>query len=206
VWIALAWSARRSRRAVLELGIGAAVVVGVGYAFAGAGAIRQLNRASRLVSLATPWRPIANITDPVLGHGASRHLIGLLALVVFVVVVVALRRLNPEIRSGSPAALALALSLGYVLAAPYSLPWYDAVPWVLLPLLAASWVDILLLAHTAVLSLAYIPGRAAARLPDGVHDVAFGMRDVVAPALLALLLVALAVASAVHARRPAGLA
>jgi hypothetical protein len=206
VWLALAWSARRSRRSVVELAIGAAAVAGTGYAIAGTGALHQLSRASHLVSLGTPWRPVADLTDPAFGHGASRQLIGVLALVLFVAVVVALKRINPEIRAGSPTAVALALSLGYVLSAPYSLPWYDAVPWVLLPLLAASRLDALLVAHTGVLSLAYIPGRAAVQLHGAMHAVAFGMRDVVSPTLLAIILISLAVASARHAMRPAYLA
>jgi hypothetical protein len=190
----------------VELVVGGAVVSGVGYAIAGRGALRQLSRASRQVSLATPWRPVADLTDPAFGHGASRHLIGAFAFVLFLAVVFALRRLNPEIGSGSPVGLALAFSLGYVLCAPYALPWYDAVPWVLIPLLAASWVDLLLLAHTTVLSLAYLPGRAAVPLHGAMHTVAFGMRDVVSPALLIVLLLSLAVASMRHARRPARLA
>jgi hypothetical protein len=202
VWVALAFSARRSRRAVVELAVGALVVAGTGYAIAGAGSFRELSRASRLVSLATPWRPVADLTDPALGTGASRHLIGALALLLFVAVVAVLARLNPEVRSGAPAALALALSLGYVLCAPYSLPWYDAVPWVLLPLLAASWLDALLLAHTGVLSLAYIPGRAAVPLHGAMHTLAFGMRDVVSPILLTAVLLAIAVA-ATRRRSPA---
>lgn len=206
VWLALAVSARRSRRSVVELAIGAIAVAGIGYVIAGIGALRQLGHASHMVSLATPWRPISDLTDPAFGNGASRQLIGILALVLFVVVVVALKSLNPEIRSGSPAALALALSLAYVLSAPYSLPWYDAVPWVVIPLLLASRLDALLLAHTAVLSLAYIPGRAAVKLHGAMHTVAFGMRDVVSPLILATLLVVLAIASTRHADRPAHLA
>jgi hypothetical protein len=66
---------------------------------------------------------------------------------------------------------------------------------VLLPLMAASWLDILLLAHTTVLTLAYLPGRAAFHLSGWTHTVAFGMRDVVGPVLLTALLVTLAVAS-----------
>jgi hypothetical protein len=205
VWIAFAWSARRSRRAVIELAIGAVAVAGTGYAIAGIGALRQLSHASHLVSLGTPWRPVADLSDPVFGHGASRQIIGVLAIVLFVAVVAALKRLNPEIRSGSPAAVALALSLGYVLAAPYSLPWYDAVPWVLIPLLLASRLDALLIAHTAILSLAYIPGRAAVVLHGAMHTVAFGMRDVVSPALITAILLVLAVASTRHADRPAHL-
>jgi hypothetical protein len=206
VWLALMWAARRSKRAMLELTIGAAAIAGTGYAVAGTAAFRQLSRASRLVSLATPWRPIADLTDPALGHGASRHLIGVLALILFAGILLALRRANPEIHAGSPVAVAFALSFGYVLSAPYSLPWYDAVPWVLLPLLAATRIDALLLAHTGVLSLAYIPGRAAYQLHGATHTVAFGMRDVISPIILFVLLAALAVASTRHAWRPADLA
>jgi hypothetical protein len=205
VLLALVWAARRSRRAVVELVIGAAVVAGTGYAIAGRGALRQLSRASRLISLGTPWRPVARLTDPALGHGASRHVIGILALVLFAAVVVALKRANPEVRAGSPVAVAFALSFGYVISAPYALPWYDAVPWVLLPLLAASRLDALLVVHTGVLSLAYIPGRAAYQLHGAMHTVAFGMRDVISPILLTAVLIVLAIASMRHAQRPAGL-
>jgi hypothetical protein len=205
VWVALIWAARRSRRSVVELTVGAVAVAGTGYAVAGTAALRQLSHASHMVSLATPWRPLADLTDPAFGHGASRQLIGALAIVLFVAVILALNRVNADVRSGSPAAMALALTLAYVLSAPYSLPWYDAVPWVLIPLLAASWVDALLVIHTGVLSLAYIPGRAAVSLTGTMHALAFGMRDVVSPALLIALLLVLAVASTRHAARPARL-
>ena len=56
------------------------------------------------------------------------------------------------------------MTTAYVLAAPYALPWYDALPWALLPLVATSWRSWLLLAHTTVLSLAYLPGRDAVHL------------------------------------------
>jgi hypothetical protein len=181
VWLALTWSARRSRRAVVELTLGALVVAGTGYGIAGTAVFRQLHRASGLVSLGTPWRPVANL-------GLSRGLVGAAALVLLAIIVAALRRLHPEIRSGTPAGLALALTLGYTLAAPYSLPWYDAVPWVLLPLIAASRLDLVLLAHTTVLSLAYIPGRAAVKLTGVEHALTWGMRTDASPALLTALL------------------
>lgn len=206
VWLALVWAGRRSRRAVVELVIGAGAVAGVSYAVAGPDAFHQLSRASKLVSLATPWRPVADALNPLLGHGATRQLVDVLALVLFVVLVRALVRSHPEIRSGTPAGLAFAFVAGYVLSAPYALPWYDATPWTLLALLAASRLDGILLAHTTVLSLAYIPGRAAFKLPGALHTLAFGMRDVVAPALLLSVLVVLTVASRRHASRPGVLA
>jgi hypothetical protein len=206
VWLALVWAGRRSRRAVVELTIAAAVVAGTGYAVAGDSARHQLGRASRLVSLGTPWRPVADALEPALGHRAARELLGVLALVLLVFIAVTLARGHPDVRAGTPAGLAFAFTAAYVVSAPYALPWYDAVPWVLLPLLVASRLDGLLLAHTAVLSLAYIPGRAAVRLHGALHTVAFGMRDVCSPILLLAILVVLTVASRRHALRPAVLA
>lgn len=206
VWLALVWAGRRSRRAVVELTVGAGAVAGVSYAVAGPDAFHQLSRASKLVSLATPWRPVADALNPLLGHGATRQLVDVLALVLLVVLVRALVRSHPEIRSGTPAGLAFAFVAAYVLSAPYALPWYDAAPWVLLALLATSRLDGILLAHTTVLSLAYIPGRAAFQLPGGLHTLAFGMRQVVSPVLLLLVLLVLTLASRRHAARPGLLA
>jgi hypothetical protein len=205
VWLALIWAYRRSQRSVIEIVAGGIVVAGTGYAIAGRGVFQQLSRASHLVSLGTPWRPIANLTDPALGHGTSRHLIGALALVLFVAIVIALRRVNAELRTDSPAALAFVLTFAYVLAAPYALPWYDAIPWVVLPLLAASRVDGILVAYSGILSLAYIPGRAAYVLHGWLHSVAFGMRELVSPILLAVILLGLALASTQSTARPARL-
>src|SRR5205823_14400664 len=142
---------------------GAAVVVVPGYVVAGTGAFRQLSRASHLVSFATPWRLLVDAADP------PRPLIGALSLVVFVQLVLALRRHRGNAESA--VALAALLTLAYVLAAAYALPWYDALPWALLAATAASWRDWVLLAHTTVLSLAYLPGRAAAHLAGALHTI-----------------------------------
>jgi hypothetical protein len=96
--------------------------------------------------------------------------------------------------------VAVAVTTAYVLAAPYALPWYDALPWALLPLIAASWRDWVLLAHTGVLSLAYLPGRDAVRLHGALRELTDATRSVVAPILLLGLLVAVAVLAQ---RRPA---
>jgi hypothetical protein len=91
--------------------------------------------------------------------------------------------------SATTTAVAAAVTIGYVLAAPYALPWYDVLPWALLPLAMASWRDWVLLAHTTVLTLAYIPGRDAVRLDGALHTATAVMRDGVAPALLTALVV-----------------
>lgn len=193
VGIALLWAARRSRRALAAVALGAIAVAGTGYAVAGSAALHQLSRASRMVSFATPWRPLTDLTDPALGHGASRRLIGALVAVVFVILVARLARLHPEARAGNPTAVAAVLMVSYLLASAYLLPWYDAAGWALLALMAASRLDGILLAHTSVLSLAYIPGRAAVTLHGALHTVTTGMRSSVSPTLLGILLLAVVV-------------
>src|SRR5205814_1392286 len=104
---------------------------------------------------------------------AGAHLDVLVAALALAAVISARRRpvaallavLIARTRAGTTVPLvALAVTMAYVLAAPYALPWYDALPWALLPLVAVSWRSWLLLAHTTVLSLAYLPGRDAVHL------------------------------------------
>src|SRR3954452_16866365 len=180
VLLALAWVRRSSRRDVALLLVGAAVVAIPGYAVAGRGAFEQLSRASRLVSLATPWRLLVDAASP------PRRLVGLLAFVLFLLLVVALARTGPPPRTA--AAVAAVLTVAYVLAAPYALPWYDVLPWAVISLAAASWRDWLLVVHTLVLSLSYLPGRAAAILHGALHTITWDMRTDVAPLLLLVVL------------------
>ena len=74
---------------------------------------------------------------------------------------------------------AVVLGAAYVLAAPYSLPWYDAIAWAPLAL-ATTGLDALLLVRLVVLALAYVPGRVAGMSPQ-VHDLTLGYRREVAP-------------------------
>jgi alpha-1,6-mannosyltransferase len=180
ILLALMWVRRVSRRDLALLVAGAAVVAIPGYAIAGRGAFEQLSRASRLVSLATPWRLLVDVAGP------PRRLVGVLAFVLFVLLVAALARVGPPPRTA--AAVAGVLTVAYVLAAPYALPWYDVLPWAVLSLAAASWRDWLLLGHTTVLSLSYLPGRAAAVIHGALHAVTWHMRTGVAPWLLLALL------------------
>ena len=194
VWLALAWPVRRQPRALALLVAAAAVVVAPAYALAGPDAVRQLGRAGRRISRATPWRPLLD------GAHLPRALVlGLALLVAAALVVVLMRGQN----TNDPAPLAVALTTAYVVAAAYALPWYDALPWALLGLVAASWRDWLMLAHTTVLSLAYLPGRDVA-LPRALADLTRVVRSDVSPAVLAVLVVGAAVVSLRSASRSAG--
>jgi alpha-1,6-mannosyltransferase len=198
VWLAIAWPARRSLRRLALLALPAGAVVVAAYAVVGTPAVRQLGRAGRRVSHGTPWRPVLDHLH------TPRGVISALALVVAAVLAVVIARR----RGGTSVPLvAVAVTMAYVLAAPYALPWYDALPWALLPLVAASWRDWPLLAHTTVLSLAYLPGRDAVALHGVLQQLTSGMRSVLAPVLLTVLLAAVVVVGRSAASRreaPAG--
>jgi len=178
VWLAIAWPVRRDPRQLAKLAAGAAVVVVAAYALTGTAAIRALQRAGRRVSHGTPWRFVLDVLHTPRGVIAALALLAAAALTVLIA----------RARAGTTVPLvALAVTMAYVLAAPYALPWYDALPWALLPLVAISWRDWLLLAHTAVLSLAYLPGRDAVHLHGALRLLTSGMRSTIAPVLLTAL-------------------
>ena len=94
--------------------------------------------------------------------------------------------------AAAPAGLAgraaLAFALAWLLAWPYVLPWYDALAWSLLPLVAASSLDGLLLARTAALAFGYLPARVAGVvMPAGLGWLQSVVRTGVTPAVLAVV-------------------
>jgi hypothetical protein len=191
VWIAFAWAARRDLRRLVALTAAIAAVVIPAYAAVGTPALHQLSRAGRRVSHATPWRAVLD------GTHAPRSVIGALALVLAAALTILIARR----RGGTTIPLlAVAVTSAYVFAAPYALPWYDALPWALLPLVAASWRDWVLLVHTTALSLAYVPGRDAVALHGTLHTLTDGMRSTLAPVLLVCVVVVVVAVG----RRPAG--
>jgi len=188
------WSLRRTPRRAAAFFGGAAVVLGVGYGVAGPHALDQARAASRFVSRATPWRPLATLLDHAWGRSSAREFIGVMAILIGIGLVVLLARTVPK-HAPSAVRTALVLVLAYVLVTPYALPWYDGLAWALIVLVPASLFDLVLLAHTTALSLAYIPGRDVA-LPHRLDSVTSVLRDTFAPTVLGLL-IAVAVALAV---------
>ena len=121
-------------RGVAALGVaGTAVVLVPAAVSAGPHQLDQLLRARRFVSLATPWRPLVDgLTGP-LPNAVVRTGVGLLTPLAVAVVAVLLARALPPGRGfgvvPDAARAAVVLGAAYVLAAPYSLPWYDALAW-----------------------------------------------------------------------------
>jgi alpha-1,6-mannosyltransferase len=208
VGVALGWPLRRRPRLSLfragAFTLGAAVVLVPGYLLAGHHAFDQLRHASGFVSFADPWRIVTHPLELLLGHGAARDVVRVLAWIAFAVMALLLKhglpgkgRLPVAGRHGGPEAAArsaLVLVLAWLLTAPYVLPWYAVVAWALLAALPASGYDRVLTIWTATLAIAYLPGRQLP-LSRGLHDTLTVWKSGLAPVVLLGVAVAAAVLS-----------
>lgn len=187
----LAADRRRSWRAVATAGVAGAGLYAVS---GGVDAVRPVLDARSRVSGGTPWRWAASALETVFPQGAARALVGVGVLVLFCALCLVLRRDLP----GPPGLIrtTAVLWLAYLFAAGYQLAWYDSVGFVLLALLPArSRWDVLLVLHTTVLTVAYLPGRVVV-LPDSLDAVLPLLRSGLCPAVLLVLWI-------VALRRPA---
>jgi hypothetical protein len=194
------WAVSQSlRRAAALLGA-ALLTVAVAYALAPAHSLGQVRHASKFVGPTSPWRAVASSLDNVLTWHAARTIVGALAALAALGVAVVLYRgrlpaVGDGLRGRAGAAVGV-LALAWLLTGTYVLPWYDALGWAALCLAAASAADLLLLAHTAVLTIAFIPGRDMSLGP-----VTTGVRQAWHSGVTPLLLLTVAVVAVVVARR-----
>jgi alpha-1,6-mannosyltransferase len=191
------WARRHSWRDVVTVASGAAVVLAVAYATVGSHALRRTLQAGQLASWATPWRGAISLLDHTVGRPGSRTVMSFVAAAVAVAFAVALLRRERIPRAvpadhlsatRSAATAGFACYFGYLLAAPYALPWYDAPAWGLLVLMAPGAYDLLLAARTTALAAAYVT-HDEAQLPAGVHHLVVALRNVVSPIVLTAVLV-----------------
>ncbi|NKZ04942.1 DUF2029 domain-containing protein [Actinomadura latina] len=192
-----AWALLRERRwrslgRLAALAAGGAAVTVISYVLAGPHALDQVREASNMVSFATPW----HLLDESLGRGSQRDIIKMGAMLLGLALFLLLVRALPRVDAEEHQRFAVAFVLAWLLVAPYALPWYDGFGWALLALLPWTRIDWILLAHTAALSLAYLPARAPARirLPDDLEWLFTVVRPTVIPWTLLAILTALVAA------------
>ena len=207
------YRARGRRLLAIEGGLAAgfAVVAGTALAVGGGAGFHQTVQASSMVSIGSPWRVIRTLLHLALHESTADDIVKAAAAGLAVLLAVLLWRGLPFMRKGPPgraessgagipaerarlvelaARGALALSLAWLLAWPYVLPWYDGLAWALLPLIAVSGLDWLLLARTAALAVGYLPARAAGVvIPPGLGWLQSVVRTGVTPAILAIVVV-----------------
>jgi hypothetical protein len=179
---------RRLLPPLAALAAGFAATAGAAIAVGGPAMLGQLSRQSDMVSIGSPWRVIRTLIHLVVGGTAATDLVKAGALALAVVLAVLLVRGLPDAPAG--VGVVFAVVLAWLFAWPYVLPWYDALAWALLPLVAVSpateaagW---LLLARTTALGFGYLPARqAGAALPGGLSWLQPVVRHGVTPAILA---------------------
>ena len=197
VVVGVLWARRHSWREVATVLGGVAAVLAAGYATVGWHALGRTLQAGKLASWATPWRLGISVLDHTVGRPESRTVMSVIAAGVAIALAAALlrrERIPREVPADRLAATRSAATagfvcyLGYLLAAPYALPWYDAPAWGLLVLMAPSAYDLLLTARTTALAAAYVT-HDDPHLPSRVHAVVVALRNVVSPLVLTVVLV-----------------
>ncbi|MDQ1681761.1 MAG: alpha,6-mannosyltransferase, partial [Frankiaceae bacterium] len=189
VAVGLAVALWRRWRSLVALAIGIAAAVIPAYLLAGPHVFDQADTASSFVAHANVWQPIALLAG---GPGWRRVVTGLAWCAVVALAVVLLRRQRAfaaaegdvAVRAASAIAAVLA---AYLLMSAYVLPWYDAPLWAMLALLPASALDRVLLVHTGILAVAYLPGNSVALTSPAVRGAQFVVQRIVAPPVLAVL-------------------
>ena len=208
VGLGLLWALRRRPAALVALCAAAAAVLAAAYVPHLPEAFQQTSANGGFVSSASPWRWVRGLVDLALTGSATRHVVTAASwALVAVVAVLLLRRLRAEgpaadagaadvggARCREAAAAVVAVTLAWVVAGAYTLPWYDAVSWAPVALLAGSTLDVLLLVRTGVVCLAYVATRQVP-VAEGTGPVtgwiADRVRDTVSPVVHIGLVVAL---------------
>ena len=208
--VALTWALRRGGRQLLAL-VAAGTVTGL--VLLGPFVpeiVAPLQQASRYVARVSVWHFVDAPLHTLLPEAAAATLLAALAWLLTAAVV---WRLSPVLpRRPAPGGgrtvrddaiwTAALVSTAWLLCTPYALPWYDVIAWAPLLLVPASGVDLLLLARTATVSVAYVPG-VVAHPPGAIGAVISKVGGVLAPLVSwALVLLALLLPDRLRPRPP----
>ncbi|WP_157728264.1 glycosyltransferase 87 family protein [Actinopolymorpha singaporensis] len=205
--LALLWALRRSPRAAAALCAGSLLTLVGTYVFAGPHVFDRVLAAPSFVSSGTPWRLLFGpLYLFVLPMPAARAVIAVASAVTTVLLAALLWRAVPTavhapVEGGTdttadptadptPEAVRVAavLCLAWVFTTQYSLPWYDLLAWAPLAGLVAGRLDSMVLARTAMMAAAYVPGRVV-DLPAVVGFVTDRIRDTATPLVQIAILV-----------------
>jgi hypothetical protein len=150
VGLGVAWAVRRSPRALLALGAGAAAVLASAYGVAGDQGIAALTQRSRSPAWNTPWQFLTLLAGPLPPWLSWASLVPAAAVAVLLL----------RVRPGSPAWLrpALAICLAWVITTPVYYPWYEALVFPLVALCPPTRLDWVQLARALVATIGALPG------------------------------------------------
>jgi hypothetical protein len=197
----------------VALAAGFAVTAGLSLAGWGISSLRPALRAGSYVSVGSPWRPLRSLLALGVSDAAAEDIVKIGAVVLAAALlllmlraIVAARRPGGSLASPVPdrpgwpdaaaalfASVVVAVTLAWLFAWPYVLPWYDGLGWAVLALLPWSRLDWLLLARTAALGIGYLPARGTVTIPAGLGWLEPVVRTAITPAILLACLITLIV-------------
>ncbi|TWF91505.1 uncharacterized protein DUF2029 [Kitasatospora viridis] len=190
-----AWGLRHHRRRLAAAVAAGAVSLALGYGLTPKAIGNARDVSSGAAADGTAWQLLERtLLVPVLGtSGAQSAMTVLQLLAVALLAVLLLAALPVPEEQDLPRLIArpaLAVVLAYLLGTAYVRPWYDAIAWVLVALLARSWADWVLIAHTTLLTLVYDPGLAHLLHPAWLYSLVLQIAYRLVPWSQLLLLLA----------------
>ena len=152
----LGWTALRSPRNLVFLGLGMLAVLVPGYLLAGWPAVAAVaGPAPRVPTADEPWQ----LLSYVLRFTLSSSEVNLIGAVGFVILAVIMLRRAPEGTAYSTCvAPAFAVMAAWLATTPHQHPWFDAAVYPLLALLPATRLEWVVAAGTLAAALADLPG------------------------------------------------
>ena len=204
VGIAMLWALRGNPRKMLQLCAGAGITMIGLYAFVGLRAFQQARSQTSFISTGTPHKVLFSLLDLFLPNVLARTIVAILAWLLLVVVAILLSQVFPRAMVPkaseddiTPAAVRYTAiyAIAWLLTSMYTLAWYDLTAWIALAMVAASQLDKLMVVRTAMLSIAYVPGRdrRAIDMSPSLDFVSTRIRDSVSPLVELVLLITLIV-------------
>ena len=165
--VAIGWVLlmRREWWSLARLALGGLGTVALFYSFYGLHAFKQLTAASSLVATPSPWRLFQLAVESVFdlfganstGQAVTTDLISVTWPILMIVVAVLIyRQFSPE--QNALVTVPFALSFAWVIVAPWGLPWYAAVSWVILALVPRNPMTRWLTLVTVYLALMHCSG------------------------------------------------
>lgn len=205
IWgLAMLWAYRREPKQLLKICLGAAIPMVLAYGFWEPTALHQAVRNGGIISVGGWINPLFSFLVGLFGHSAAKIICSVISNILLPVIVYMLSRVvpwqpAPGIAPGvepkkDPMTIALRtamiIGVAWVCTSIYTLSWYDLQIWMPLALLAGGKLDRLMVIRGAVLSAAFVPGRAIT-FGAALAWTAARVRDPISPIVQMLVLVAI---------------
>jgi hypothetical protein len=202
--IAMLWAYRRQPRQMIKICVGAAIPMSLAYVVWEPSAFVQVLRNGAYISVGSWVNPFYTLFANLYGQGTGKLIVGIMSYALLPVIIFMLSRVVPWVPApGLPEGAdpktdpmtvalrtAMVIGVGWLCTAMYTLSWYDLQVFMPLALLAGGKLDRLMVLRGALLSAAYVPGRAI-EFGQSLNWTSARVRDLLSPTVQILVLIAI---------------